>query len=952
MNLRAIGLLGLLLCWAGQAVFAETLSTVGILAIRDKAQTLQKWQPLIDYLGSALPDRHFALKVYTFEELEKAVERRQVDFVFTHGAHYVQISAMNSLSSPLATVIERDGDKPMPVYGGTIVVKAGRDDLNDLTDLKGKTVATSNVQGFASYQMQAYELYKIGLSLPDDVKVKEVELPIDRSVLAVLEGKADAAFGRMGLIEQMLQEGTLAEGQVKVLNAQKLADFNYVTSTTLYPLWPFAAMPQVGDELAAKVAAALLMLPHDGEVARASDIWGFTIPADYQPIKDVMQALHTPPFDEVPEITWDDLWQRYRLAISLGLASIAGILLLLIWLMLSRRLLRESEERLLTLLDSAPDAIILANEKGLIVGWNKGAERLFGFSKSEAMRQPLTMLMPKRYHARHSNGIQRVRDGQPPRLLGRHLEMEGLRKDGSEFPFELVMGSWVTSAGRHFSGIIRDISERRRISGELDAYRHHLEDLVSQRTTELEHAKNLAEAANRAKTVFLSNISHELRTPLNAILGFTQLMENDVRIPKDQLNNIAIINRSGNHLLALINDVLEISRIEAGRTTVNNDVFDLPATLQAVRDMIEGKAVSKDLALAVSLPDELPQNVIGDVHHLRQVLLNLLGNAVKYTDHGEVRLTVSVGSPPQIRFAVTDTGTGIASEDLQNIFKAFYQTEMGVARGEGTGLGLTISREFVRLMGGELTVESTLGQGSTFSFTIPLSEADQSLYSDALGADRIGRIVGLVPGQANPRILLVEDRPDNQKVVTQLLERISCDVCIAEHGRMAVELFQSWQPDLILMDMRMPVMDGYQATRAIRALANGRDIPIVALTASAFQEDRSEALAAGCNDMLSKPVQAKSLFEVIGKALGLQYEYADSDEARAALTLDDLKRLPVELRKALAEAAVMLDGDAVLEVVDRLRNRYPAEAELLVELVEGFRFDKLMGLYPERERAS
>lgn len=946
MKRPALHFLVLLLAWACQEVKAEDMLPIGVLAFRDKAYTAQKWQALMDYLNESLPGHRFILKPYTYEELELAVERRQVDFVFTHGAHYVQISAMHSLSSPLATVIERDGHEPMPVYGGTIVVKADRDDLNDLADLKGKKVATSNVQGFASYQMQAYELFKLGFSMPGDIKIEEVALPIDRSVIAVLEGKVDAAFVRMGLIEQMLKEGKLAQGQVKVLNAQKLADFDYVTSTTLYPLWPFAAMPQVGDELAAKVAAALLMLPHDGDVVRACDIWGFTIPADYRPIKEVMQALRTPPFDEIPEITWADLWQRYRLALSFGLAAVAVILMLLIWLMLSRRLLRESERRLLTLLDSAPDAIILANEKGSIVGWNKGAERLFGFSKSEAMGQPLTMLMPKRYHARHSKGIQRVRDGQPPRLLGRHLEMEGLRKDGSEFPFELVMGSWVTSAGRHFSGIIRDISERRRISGELDAYRHHLEDLVSQRTTELEQAKNLAEAANRAKTVFLSNMSHELRTPLNAILGFTQLMESDIRIPKDQLTNIEIINRSGNHLLALINDVLEISRIEAGRTQVNNDVFDLPATLQAVRDMIEGKAVSKDLALAFSLPDQLPQYVVGDVHHLRQVLLNLLGNAVKYTDHGDVRLMVSVGTPPQIRFAVTDTGPGIASEDLQNIFKAFYQTEMGVARGEGTGLGLTISREFVRLMGGELTVESTLGQGSSFSFAIPLPEADQSAYGGALGAERTGRIVGLMPGQASPRILLAEDRPDNQKVVTQLLERIGCEVCIAEHGQMAVELFQTWQPDLVLMDMRMPVMDGYQATRAIRALEHGRDIPVVALTASAFQEDRSEALAAGCNDMLSKPVQAKSLFELIGKALGLHYEYADSDDAGAALTLDDLMHLPVELRKALAEAAVILDGDAVLDVVERLRSQYPAEAELLVELVEGFRFDKLMGLYP------
>ena len=947
MRLLAPGLLFFSLLWVMPGAYAEKNLNVGVLAFRDKVQTVEKWQPLIDYLDTALAGHHFALKVYTYKELEDAVEQRQVDFVLTHGAHYVQISAMTSLSSPLATVIERENDRPIPVYAGTIIVRADRNDITHLADLKGKTVATSSIQGFASYQMQAYELFKTGLYIPGDIKLIEVELPIDRSVTAILDGTADAAFARMGLVEQMVLEGKLTLGSVKVLNAQKLAGLGYEFSTTLYPLWPFAATPQVSDELAAKVATALLMLPHDGEVARACNIWGFTIPANYQRVKEVMQALRIPPFDEVPDISWHDLWQRYWLTISLALAAGFIILLLLLWLALSRRRLREGEERLSSVAESAPDAIILADGKGLIADWNKGAEQMFGYTREEVLGQPLTLLMPPRYRTKHSDGMQRIEAGASPHLLGQLLELEGLRKDGNEFPVELVLGSWITSSGRHFSAIIRDICERKRVARELDEYRHHLEDLVSQRTAELELAKNTAEAANRAKTVFLSNMSHELRTPLNAILGFTQIMAGDGRIPEDQQRNIAIVNRSGNHLLAVINDVLEISRIEAGRATVSRETFNLPTMLQSLREMMRSPAMAKGLILDVTLPDDLPTYVSGDTHHLRQVLLNLLGNAVKYTEQGQVCLAVSLQPDQMIRFEVVDTGSGISKKEQARLFEAFYQTETGIAKGEGTGLGLAISREFVRLMGGELSVESLPGQGSLFRFVIPLPSVEAAPQTAGIDATTTGQILGLQPGQSAPRILVAEDRPDNQQVVEELLKQIGCKVAIAANGRLAVELFESWRPHLILMDMRMPIMDGYQATQAIRRLPGGGHIPIIALTASAFREDRSRVLASGCNDMLSKPVDAQHLFGVIGRMLGLHYEYAHVMEPETESTLDDLRDLPVELRKELAQVALLLDSEAVFAVCERLRDHYPREVLMIMSLIRDFRFDKLLELYPD-----
>ncbi len=444
-----------------------------------------------------------------------------------------------------------------------------------------------------------------------------------------------------------------------------------------------------------------------------------------------------------------------------------------------------------------------------------------------------------------------------------------------------------------------------------------------------------AVAANRAKSVFLANMSHELRTPLNAILGFTQIMERDAGIGEKHRRELATISRFGRHLLSLINDVLEISRIEAGGTTVQNEAFDLEGTLVAVEEMIRVRAEGKGLQLTVERQGALPPHVLGDAHHLRQVLINLLGNAVKFTEHGRISLCVT-GEGERIRFAVTDSGPGIAPEDQERIFNAFYQTEAGIAKGEGAGLGLTISREFVRLMGGEIGVVSEPGKGSTFSFVVPLPPA-----AAPAGIAQDGMVMSLEPGQAAPRILVAEDRQDNQQVISKLLNQVGFQVRIAADGREAVDLFRIWRPQLILMDMRMPVMDGYETTRTIRTLAGGKDIPIVALTASAFEEERSHILAIGCNELVRKPIEQERLFGVIGRLLGLRYVYAEMAPP-AKTAVGDLHALPVELRAELAMAAAILDKEAAMAIVVRLRADHPDEARILSDLINGYRFDQVL----------
>ena len=471
--------------------------------------------------------------------------------------------------------------------------------------------------------------------------------------------------------------------------------------------------------------------------------------------------------------------------------------------------------------------------------------------------------------------------------------------------------------------------------------RQELKSQVRERTSELAASLLKAESANRAKSVFLANMSHELRTPLNAVLGFSQLLQRESGLSEEGRKSLATINRSGQHLLALINDVLEISRIEAGRVVIQLQAFDLLDLLAGIEEMIRGRAEGKGLAFRVEHAPLLPRYVVGDGPHLTQVLINLLGNAVKYTQCGEVRLSVAC-TQQEICFAITDTGCGISVEEQAKLFQAFYQTDGAIAQGEGTGLGLAISLEYTQLMGGRLEVQSQPEQGSTFTLTLPLPEAQDELVVVA----RARSIVGLEAGQEGLRILVVDDKEDNRELLKLLLEGIGFAVRTANDGQQAVESFQHWQPCFIWMDIRMPIMDGYAATRMIRSLPGGDAVKIVALTASVFEEDRAAVLAAGCDAMTFKPLEEDRLFAVMGELLGLRYRYAEAEAvapAQAANALD-LSLLPAEMLQKLKAAAEALDMDEMKTLVAQIGTAHPSLAATLETLVQGYRFDKVVAM--------
>ena len=509
----------------------------------------------------------------------------------------------------------------------------------------------------------------------------------------------------------------------------------------------------------------------------------------------------------------------------------------------------------------------------------------------------------------------------------------------------------------------------------IEHQKHELAVQVAQRTKELsektaelaksnqqlEIAKEKAEVANEAKSRFIANMSHELRSPLNAILGFAQVMTRHKRLEPEDQENIGIISRSGEHLLTLINQVLDLSKIEAGRTTLNETHFDLYRLLNDLEDMFRLKAENKKLQVIFERDIAVPHYLYTDDVKLRQVLINLLNNALKFTVEGGVNVRVGVRHPDPnrpisatqslviIAFEVEDTGPGIAPDELEGLFEAFVQTSTGKQASEGTGLGLAISRKFAQLMGGEMTVSSEVGRGSLFAFDIHCQLAQAT---DMQKSPLAKQVIALAPNQPRYRILIVDDKWANRQLLIKLLNPLGFELKEAENGQQAIDLWNEWQPHLIWMDMRMPVMDGYEAMQHIKAHTKGQAIAIIALTASVLEEERAVVLDAGCDDFLRKPFRDSDIFELMHKHLGVRYVYEDSheiSEAESEEEVEDLKsklaKLPSELLTELQQAIETANLQAMQPLIEQINDK--PLAKTLTQLAKGFRFDILQEIFEE-----
>jgi signal transduction histidine kinase/DNA-binding NarL/FixJ family response regulator len=474
-----------------------------------------------------------------------------------------------------------------------------------------------------------------------------------------------------------------------------------------------------------------------------------------------------------------------------------------------------------------------------------------------------------------------------------------------------------------------------------------LEQRVVERTKDLQIAKELAETANRAKSTFLANMSHELRTPLNAVLGFSQVMKNAADVTAEQKENLDIITRSGEHLLTLINNVLEISKIESGRVELEEASVDLGQLLEEIKSLMHVPALEKGLDFTLEQASDLPRQIAVDGGKLRQVLLNLIGNAIKYTERGKVtframaRRKAATGRV-RVRFEVSDTGPGIREEERERIFSSFVQLGDRPPTKAGTGLGLAISKQYVELMGGQIGVAGDPGKGSLFHFEIPVTLLPSEAAPDE---PRRGRVTGLAKGQPRHRLLIAEDQPVSRLLFRRLLEPLGFELREAVNGQAAVTIFEKWHPHLIWMDIRMPVMDGLEATRHIKATDAGAQTKIVAVTAHALEEERREILAAGCDDVIRKPYKNVEIFDALSKHLEVRFVYEEEPAPTAGVAPMDptvLADLPDKLLKELEQALVRLDTGAVNRAIEAIRTHHPSKADALGAVARDLQYGRIL----------
>jgi PAS domain S-box-containing protein len=852
---------------------SERVFLVGITSFRDKSVTEREWQPTMDYLSRQVDGARFVVVPMDLPDFERALSNQKIDFLIINPQEYILLENLFGVAR-VATMVKRESDQVVNQFAGVIFTRSDRKDIQSPRDIRGKRIAAVDRLSFAGYSLQRQLLLDHEVDVEQDARLQFLGFPQDLNVSAVLEGTADVGFVRSGLLEAMAREGKLDLAKIKLIHPLISGDFPFLRSTELYPEWAFAAAKGMSIDVTNRVVAALLQLPPGSEPATAARYYRWASPMNYESVQRLMRSLHLRPFDQPEEIHLHDVAREYGIqaVVILGLIIMAMAVMHMrlrqskAALELSRgelgRLnadlenrIRERTDKLARAYDQLKDTQFAMNAVGIGISWadietghftyvNRFAAEFLDYSEDEMLRMGVSDIDPNF----SSESFARVREKIRERGTV-HFETMQRTRSGQLKPVEMTIfyhkGDLDTPP--RLIAFMSDISKRKAAEAALH------------------EAKEAAEAATRAKSAFLANMSHEIRTPLNAITGMVHILRR-TEVTPDQADKLNKIESAGEHLLEVINAILDISKIEADKFLLDETNLRLEGVIGNVSSIVKNRIVEKGLRWQVDMPT-FPPNLVGDPTRIQQALLNYVTNAIKFTQAGGITLrAILLGedeTTAHVRFEVEDTGIGIPAEAQARLFSSFEQADNSTTRQYGgTGLGLAITKKLAQLMGGDTGMTSNVGKGSLFWFSVRLKKGKPPKTADGTATIEDPG-VQLKREYGGWRVLLAEDEPINREVATILLTDVGLVVDIAENGVQATDLARQNNYALILMDMQMPERDGLEATRHIRLIPDCCQVPIIAMTANAFAEDRARCFAAGMNGFLSKPVNPDELYSTI-----------------------------------------------------------------------------------------
>ena len=916
---------------------------IGVLAIRGAEQCLQKWSPTAEYLTSKIPDKTFVIILLDYEEIYSSVEKGEVDFILANSSFYVEMEKWYGINR-IATLKNLVLGAPCTMYEGVIFCKADRHDIRNLKDLKGKTFMAVSKTAFGGWRMAWRELKERGIDPYRHFKELRFGGTHDKVLYAVRDGEVDAGTVSADTFMKMHAEGKIdmQDFYVPYEYGEKVEGCPlFPRSTRSYPTWPFAKLKHTPDELAEKVAIALVEMPSDSLAAMAAECGGWTIPMNYQSVHECLMDLKVGPYEHLGKITLSDLIRNYWHLILLIILSFLIMSVFTFMIQKLNRKLKVSHVRLQDevnvttrmaaeledaraytrgLIESSLDALVTFDENGIITDVNEQTVKLTGCTREE--------LIGGQFHSYFTDpeqadlGVKKT--FEEGKVTDFELVMKSKTGDETEVSYNAIVYTYEKGQVRGVFAAARDISESKRVE------------------KELKKAKKAAEAATRAKSEFLANMSHEIRTPMNGVIAAADLALSEKLSPKVE-HYMKIIHSSAYSLLEIINDILDFSKIEADKLKLEKRSFWLDDVLCSVMDVFFHKAVEKKIEIVVDIDPDTPKALIGDSLRLQQILKNLVDNAIKFTDRGGVIVVgvkISEESSAQVilKFFVKDTGVGIAPEHLPKLFKPFSQADTSTTRKyEGTGLGLCICKQLVNMLDGNIWVESELGKGSVFTFTATFGRQITQRQKKLI----------VPPDIKGLNVLVIDDCAVSRDIMQKMLESFGFRAESVSSGEESLNILKENQTrkepfELIMIDWLMPGLDGIETSRKIREELK-LTIPIILMTAFGKENEKLAAESVGIDCFLTKPIYQSELFNAIMDAFGKEARITTRPEIPIITKASIYKKRLKGIRILVAEdnttnqeiALAILEGaEIVAEIADN--------GKKAVEAVQRGRFDGVL----------